>query len=64
MTQVLCAPSIIGALTGASSSITNALLHGPRPKLGEFTPSYILHTRVFWTYLLGGGGLFTLQKRL
>jgi hypothetical protein len=30
--------------------------------LGEFTPSYILHTRAFGTYLLGG--LFTLQKRL
>jgi hypothetical protein len=23
-------------------------------KLGEFTPSYILHTRAFMTYLLGG----------
>jgi hypothetical protein len=23
--------------------------------LGEFTPSYILHTRAFGTYLLGGG---------
>ena len=31
-----------------------------RFKLGEFTPSYILHTRAFRTYLLGGG-LFTLQ---
>jgi hypothetical protein len=31
--------------------------------LGEFTPSYILHTRALGTYLLGGG-LFTLQKRL
>jgi hypothetical protein len=30
--------------------------------LGEFTPSYILHTRAFGTYLLGG--LFTLQRRL
>jgi hypothetical protein len=30
--------------------------------LGEFTPSYILHTRAFKTYLLGG--LFILQKRL
>jgi hypothetical protein len=30
--------------------------------LGEITPSYILHTRAFGTYLLGG--LFTLQKRL
>jgi hypothetical protein len=30
--------------------------------LGEFTPSYILHTRAFGTYLLGG--LFTLQKKL
>jgi hypothetical protein len=29
---------------------------------GEITPSYILHTRAFGTYLLGG--LFTLQKRL
>jgi hypothetical protein len=28
----------------------------------EITPSYILHTRAFGTYLLGG--LFTLQKRL
>ena len=31
-------------------------------KLGEFTPSSILHTSVFGTYI--GGGLFTLQKRL
>jgi hypothetical protein len=30
--------------------------------LGEFTPSYILHTRAFGTYLFGG--LFTLQKNL
>jgi hypothetical protein len=30
--------------------------------LGEITPSYILHTRAFGTYLLGG--LFTLQKIL
>jgi hypothetical protein len=30
--------------------------------LGEFTPTYILHTRAFGTYLLGE--LFTLQKRL
>jgi hypothetical protein len=30
--------------------------------LGEFTFSYILHTRVFGTYLLGV--LFTLHKRL
>jgi hypothetical protein len=30
--------------------------------LREITPSYILHTRAFGTYLLGG--LFTLQKRL
>jgi hypothetical protein len=29
---------------------------------GEITPSYMLHTRAFGTYLLGG--LFTLQKRL
>jgi hypothetical protein len=29
---------------------------------GEITPSYILHTRAFGTYLLGG--LFTLQKKL
>jgi hypothetical protein len=29
---------------------------------GEITPSYILHTRAFGTYLLGG--LFTLQKIL
>jgi hypothetical protein len=27
------------------------------PILGEFTPSYILHTRAFRTYLLGGGYL-------
>ena len=26
-------------------------------KLGEFTPSYILHTHAFGTYLLGGGYL-------
>ena len=32
MTQCLYAPSIIGALTGASSSITNALLPGPSQK--------------------------------
>jgi hypothetical protein len=31
--------------------------------LGGFTPSYILHTRAFGTYLLGEG-LFTLQNRL
>ena len=30
--------------------------------LGEFTPSYILHTRAFGTYLLGG--VFTLQKKI
>ena len=30
--------------------------------LEEFTPSYILHTRAFGNYLLGG--LFTLQKKL
>jgi hypothetical protein len=34
------------------------LLCGP----GEITPSYILHTRAFGTYLLGG--VFTLQKKL
>jgi hypothetical protein len=34
----------------------------PAETLGEITPSYILHTRAFGTYLLGG--LFTLQKRL
>ena len=28
---------------------------------GEITPSYILHTRAFGTYLLGG--LFPLQKK-
>jgi hypothetical protein len=33
-----------------------------RAVLGEITPSYILHTRTFGTYLLGG--LFTLHKRL
>jgi hypothetical protein len=31
-------------------------------ELGELTPSYILHTRAFGTYLLRG--LFTLQKKL
>jgi len=31
--------------------------------LGEFTPSYILHTRAFGTYLLGGG-VFTLKVHL
>jgi hypothetical protein len=31
--------------------------------LGEITPSSILHTRAFGTYLLGGGELFTLQKK-
>jgi hypothetical protein len=36
------------------------LVQGGEP--GEITPSYILHTRAFGTYLLGG--LFTLQKRL
>ena len=30
--------------------------------LGKFTPSYILHTRAFGTYLIGG--LFTLQKKI
>jgi hypothetical protein len=32
----------------------------PSLGLGEITPSYILHTRAFGTYLLGG--LFALQK--
>jgi hypothetical protein len=36
--------------------------HWVCPTPGEITPSYILHTRAFRTYLLGG--LFTLQKRL
>jgi hypothetical protein len=31
-------------------------------KCGHKVPSYILHTRAFGTYLLGG--LFTLQKKL
>jgi hypothetical protein len=31
-------------------------------KPGEITPSYIMRTRAFGTYLLGG--LITLQKRL
>jgi hypothetical protein len=35
---------------------------GKSSQPGEITPSYILHTRAFGTYLLGG--LFTLQKRL
>ena len=34
----------------------------PEQGKGSETPSYILHTRAFGTYLLGG--LFTLQKRL
>jgi hypothetical protein len=34
----------------------------PTPNPGEITPSYILHTRAYGTYLLGG--LFTLQKLL
>jgi hypothetical protein len=29
---------------------------------GEITPSYILHTRAFGTYLLGG--LFTFEKKI
>ena len=37
-----------------------ALLHSLVDGLGGFTPAYILHTRAFMTYLLGG--LFTLQK--
>jgi hypothetical protein len=37
---------------------TNLKFLAPR----EIIPSYILHTRAFGTYLLGG--LFTLQKRL
>ena len=39
---------------------TNNLFEITFTSLGEFTPSYILHTRAFGTYLLGG--LFTLQK--
>jgi hypothetical protein len=30
--------------------------------LGGFTPSYILHTRAFGTYLLGGGGYLPCRK--
>jgi hypothetical protein len=30
--------------------------------LGEITPSYILHTRAFGTYLLGGGGYLPCKK--
>jgi hypothetical protein len=33
----------------------------PSVELGGFTPSYILHTRAFGTYLLGG--LFTLAEK-
>jgi hypothetical protein len=35
-----------------------------REKLGEFNPSYILHTRAFGTYLLGGGGYLPCRKKL
>ena len=38
-------------------------LQNPYSPPGDITPSYILHTPAFGTYLLGGG-LFTLQKRL
>ena len=41
-----------------SSSVFGFELSG----LGGFTPSYILHTRAFGTYLLGG--YFTLQKKI
>jgi hypothetical protein len=52
----------------ANSHNLKILLHGIIPRrggiqrwwLGEFTPSYILDTRAFGTYLLRG--LFTLQK--
>jgi hypothetical protein len=30
--------------------------------LGKFTPSYILHTCAFGTYLLGGGGFYFAKK--
>jgi hypothetical protein len=40
--------------------ISHGVVRANMSRLGEFTPSYILHTRVFGTYLLGG--LFTLQK--
>jgi hypothetical protein len=30
--------------------------------LGEFIPSYILHTRAFGTYLLGGGVIYLAKK--
>ena len=30
--------------------------------LGGFTPFYILHTRVFGTYLLGGGVIYLAEK--
>jgi hypothetical protein len=30
--------------------------------LGEFTPSYILHTRAIGTYLLRGGGYLPCKK--
>jgi hypothetical protein len=31
-------------------------------RLGEITPSYILHTRAFGTYLFGGGGIYLAKK--
>jgi hypothetical protein len=43
-----------------SSPPTNIMSWKVHKSLGEITSSYILHTRVFGTYLLGG--IFTLQK--
>ena len=45
-------------MNGVTSVAANSRAHN----LGGCTPSYILDTRAFGTYLLGG--LFTLQKRL
>jgi hypothetical protein len=39
---------------------TNYIVWGWEP--GEITPSYILHTRAFGTYLLGGGGIYLAKK--
>ena len=49
------------ALHFGSESMSIMTLASLDRDLGEFTPSYILHTCAFGTYLLGG--LFTLQQR-
>jgi hypothetical protein len=36
---------------------------GKSSQPGEITPSYILHTRAFGTYLLGGGGVYLPCKK-